>query len=271
MPYIDITTMRGMMPGVIASMLPDHSAVLAENCHFRYGVITPEHQMSEAEKTFAIKPKTIFHYRDDFWFAWTDVVDVIRSPVAQDSHGRIYYTDGRFPKVTDATIATKGDGNHPTSSYRLGIPAPTTAPVCTVQQGGDVSDDNPNDDETRFYTETFVSDYGEEGPPGPASLEVTLRTPGTAVQLTLSPVPLQNASIKRRRIYRSASGGGEADFLLVAELDASVLSYTDKIPGKNLGPSLATWDYLPPPENMTGLCLMANGIAAGFAGNEVMF
>ncbi|EIG6220123.1 hypothetical protein EK593_005285, partial [Shigella dysenteriae] len=162
-------------------------------------------------------------------------------------------------------------GNHPTSSYRLGIPAPTTAPVCTVQQGGDVSDDNPNDDETRFYTETFVSDYGEEGPPGPASLEVTLRTPGTAVQLTLAPVPLQNASIKRRRIYRSASGGGEADFLLVAELDASVLSYTDKIPAKNLGPSLATWDYLPPPENMTGLCLMANGIAAGFAGNEVMF
>ncbi|HAI0371414.1 TPA: hypothetical protein HIO27_005180 [Escherichia coli] len=57
----------------------------------------------------------------------------------------------------------------------------------------------------------------------------------------------------------------------MAELDASVLSYTDKIPGKNLGPSLATWDYLPPPENMTGLCLMANGIAAGFAGNEVMF
>ncbi|EKZ81067.1 hypothetical protein S91_00358, partial [Escherichia coli O104:H4 str. Ec12-0466] len=34
------------------------------------------------------------------------------------------------------------------------------------------------DDETRFYTETFVSDYGEEGPPGPASLEVTLRTSG---------------------------------------------------------------------------------------------
>lgn len=271
MPYIDITTMRGMMPGVIASMLPDNSAVLAENCHFRYGVITPEHEMSEVEKTFTIKPKTIFHYRDDFWFAWPDVVDVIRSPIAQDPHGRIYYTDGRFPKVTDATIATKGDGNHPTSSYRLGIPAPTTAPVCTVQQGGDVSDDNPNDDETRFYTETFVSDYGEEGPPGPASLEVTLRTPGTAVQLTLAPVPLQNASIKRRRIYRSASGGGEADFLLVAELDASVLSYTDKIPAKNLGPSLATWDYLPPPENMTGLCLMANGIAAGFAGNEVMF
>ncbi|EEV4658644.1 hypothetical protein BVM33_RS27595, partial [Escherichia coli] len=142
MPYIDITTMRGMMPRVVTSMLPEHSAVLAEDCHFRFGVITPERQISGVEKTFTIKPKTIFHYRDDFWFAWPDVVDVIRSPIAQDPHGRIYYTDGRFPKVTDATIATKGDGNHPTSSYRLGIPAPTTAPVCTVQQGGDVSDDN---------------------------------------------------------------------------------------------------------------------------------
>ncbi|EET6039227.1 hypothetical protein V8678_005542, partial [Escherichia coli] len=120
-------------------------------------------------------------------------------------------------------------------------------PVCTVQQSGDVSDDNPNDDETRFYTETFVSAYGEEGPPGPESLEVTVGIPDTPVQLTLSPVPLQDANINRRRIYRSASGGGEADFLLVAELDASVLSYTDKIPAKDLGPSLATWDYLPPP------------------------
>ncbi|HIE1976341.1 TPA: hypothetical protein ACXKGF_004386 [Escherichia coli] len=271
MPYIDITTMRGMMPRVITSMLPDHAAVLAEDCHFRFGVITPEYQISEVEKTFSIKPKTVFHYRDDFWFAWPDVVDVIRSPVAQDNYGRVYYTDGSFPKVTDATIATRGNGNLPTASYRLGIPAPTTAPVCTIHQASNLPDDNPNDDETRFYTETFVSSYGEEGPPGPASLEVTLRSPGTAVQMTLSPVPLQNSNIRRRRIYRSASGGGEADFLLVAELDAAVLNYTDKIPTKNLGPSLDTWDYLPPPDNMTGLCLMANGIAAGFAGNEVMF
>ncbi|HBC1012619.1 TPA: hypothetical protein IGZ65_004280 [Escherichia coli] len=271
MPFVDITSMRGMMPRVVTSMLPDNSAVLAEDCHFRFGVITPEFQKSDVEKTFQIKPKTIFHYRDDFWFAWTDVVDVIRTPVAQDNYGRIYYTDGRFPKVTDAGISTRGEGNFPSASYRLGIPAPTTAPVCIIQQSGAVSDDNPNDDETRFYTETFVSDYGEEGPPGPASPEVTLNIPGTAVQISLSPVPLQDANIRRRRIYRSASGGGDADFLLVAELDAAVLSYTDTIPTKNLGPSLDTWDYLPPPENMTGLCLMANGIAAGFAGNEVMF
>lgn len=271
MAYIDITSMRGMMPRIITSMLPDQAAVLAEDCHFRFGVITPEHRISAVEKTFSIQPATIFHYRDNVWFAWPEVVDVIRSPVAQDRYGRIYYTDGHFPKVTDATIATRGNGNFPAASYRLGIPAPTTAPVCTVLQESNQTDDNPNDDETRFYTETFVSAYGEEGPPGPASIEVTVRVQGTAVQISLSPVPLQNANIRRRRIYRSATGAGEADFLLVAELDAGVLSYTDKVPTANLGPSLDTWDYLPPPENMTGLCLMANGIAAGFAGNEVMF
>ncbi|CTW81102.1 Uncharacterised protein [Escherichia coli] len=55
MPYIDITTMRGMMPRVVTSMLPEHSAVLAEDCHFRFGVITPERQISGLEKTFTIK------------------------------------------------------------------------------------------------------------------------------------------------------------------------------------------------------------------------
>ncbi|MBW5831849.1 hypothetical protein H0I62_00005, partial [Yersinia enterocolitica] len=26
-------------------------------------------------KTFKLKPTTIFRYRDDYWFAWTDLVD----------------------------------------------------------------------------------------------------------------------------------------------------------------------------------------------------
>ncbi|ELI5295048.1 hypothetical protein RPW45_005369, partial [Escherichia coli] len=63
MPYIDITTMRGMMPRVVTSMLPEHSAVLAEDCHFRFGVITPERQISGVEKTFvtgSFKPSGLF-------------------------------------------------------------------------------------------------------------------------------------------------------------------------------------------------------------------
>ncbi|EHY7438147.1 hypothetical protein K4064_003428 [Salmonella enterica] len=271
MPYIDITTMRGEMPRIVSTMLPDSAATHSENCHFRYGVITPHQSDSPVVKQFAIRPRTLFRYHDDVWFAWTDIVDAVRSPVAQDPYGRVYYTDGHFPKVTSAQIATRGAGNYPAASFRLGIPAPDMPVECTVVVPDSPGDDDPTDDESRFYAETFVSAYGEEGPPGPVSLEVTIKYPGSAVDLTLQPPPLQNANITRRRIYRSASGGGEADFLLVAELDVSVLAYRDTLAAKELGPAMATWHYTMPPDNMTGLCLMANGIAAGFAGNEVMF
>ena len=56
-------------------------------------------------------------------FAWNKVVEAIRSPIAQDPYGRVYYTDGEYPKVTHAQIAT-GGSSKPTAWYRLGIPAP---------------------------------------------------------------------------------------------------------------------------------------------------
>ncbi|MGG6129348.1 hypothetical protein ACQSGE_23185 [Salmonella enterica] len=271
MPYIDITTMRGEMPRVLPHMLPDGFAVLASNCHFRFGVITPVNDDGKSSVTFAIKPETVFQYRQDKWFTWSGIVDAVRSPVAQDPYGRVYYTDGKYPKFTSAQIATSGKGPYPTTSYRLGVPAPESPIICTTLNPP-VSDeeDDPTDDETRFYTQTFVTAYGEEGPPGPESMEVTVKK-GGSVDLTMQPPPLQNSNITRRRIYRSVSGGGNADFLLVTELDAGVLSFHDDLQAEQLGPVLETEHYVMPPDNMTGLCMMANGIAAGFAGNEVMF
>ncbi|ECO0851925.1 hypothetical protein AA073_21780 [Salmonella enterica subsp. enterica serovar Newport] len=273
MPYIDITTMRGEMPRVLPHMLPDGFSVLSNNCHFRFGVITPVNDDEKSGVTFGIKPETIFQYRQDKWFTWSGIVDAVRSPVAQDPYGRVYYTDGKYPKFTSAQIATSGAGPYPANSYRLGVPAPGSAIMCTVLnpppvEGAD--EDDAKDDETRFYTQTFVTAYGEEGPPGPESMEVTVKK-GGSVNLTMQPPPLQNSNITRRRIYRSVSGGGNADFLLVTELDAGVLSFHDDLLAEQLGPVLETEHYVMPPDNMTGLCMMANGIAAGFAGNEVMF
>lgn len=288
MPAIDIVSMRGEMPRVLPHMLPDGYSALAQNCHFRFGVITPVSDDGKSSVTFGIKPETLFLYSRDKWFTWQGMVDAVRSPVAQDPYGRVYYTDGQYPKVTSAQIATSGGGPYPANSYRLGVPAPESAIMCTVynppvpvpDKTTDASDDNavpqqaqdddPTDDETRFYTCTFVTAYGEEGPPGPESLEQTIKKGGSA-DLTMQPPPLQHSNITRRRIYRSVSGGGNADFLLVTELDAGVLSFHDDLLAEQLGPALETWHYVMPPDNMLGLCMMANGIAAGFAGNEVMF
>ncbi|EAM6080467.1 hypothetical protein MSU25_000125 [Salmonella enterica] len=271
MPYIDITSMGGEMPRIIPTMLPEKSATLTENCHFRFGVVSPCTQESDVGEAFSINPRSIFHYRDNFWFAWPGITDAIRSPVAQDPYGRVYYTDGKFPKVTSAAVATKGSGNYPAAFFRLGIPAPTTAIMCVVNLPQNPGNDDPTDDETRYYAETYVTAYGEEGPPGPASGKVIVTYPGSSVDLSLQAPAIQNSNITRRRIYRSVSGDGKADFLLVTELDVGVLSYRDELSSDELGPAMQTWHYLPPPENMQGLCLMANGIAAGFAGNEVMF
>ncbi|ASD87167.1 hypothetical protein A3X38_16030 [Salmonella enterica subsp. enterica serovar Florida] len=287
MPAIDIVSMRGEMPRVLPHMLPDGYAALAQNCHFRFGVITPVSDDGKSGVTFDINPETLFLYSQNKWFTWQGMVDAVRSPVAQDPYGRVYYTDGQYPKVTSAQIATSGSGPYPANSYRLGVPAPESAITCTVynppvptpDKTTDASDNNaapqeqeddPTDNETRFYTCTFVTAYGEEGPPGPQSPELTVKKGGSA-DLTMQPPPLQHSNITRRRIYRSVSGGGNADFLLVTELDAGVLSFHDDLLAEQLGPALETWHYVMPPDNMLGLCMMANGIAAGFAGNEVMF
>lgn len=160
MSAIDITTMRGEMPRAVPHLLPEQAATVAKNCHFRHGVITPIMADVDGVKTFSLKPTTIFRYRDDYWFAWPDIVDAIRSPVAQDKYERVYFTDGKYPKVTSNEIATQGNGNFPAASFRLGIPAPSNAiEVTAITPPADHGDDDPTDDDTRFYVETYVTGY----------------------------------------------------------------------------------------------------------------
>lgn len=190
---------------------------------------------------------------------------------SRPAYGRVYYTDGLYPKVTMADIATSGS-NKPTAWYRLGVNAPDLAiNIGAITPPADSTDDDLTDDVTRFYIETYVTGSGEEGPPGPASNAVRIGIPGSTVALALSPPGSSDRNITHRRIYRSVSGGGVADFMLLVELPIAVGSYLDAKEDETLGPVLETYDYLPPPDAMRGLCLMANGIAAGFAGNELLF
>ncbi|MDA5495858.1 hypothetical protein PGS50_21760, partial [Yersinia intermedia] len=78
--------------------------------------------------------------------------------------------------------------NFPAVSFRLGIPALSNAiEVTAITPPADHGDDDPTDDDTRFYVETYVTGYGEEGPPGPVSQEVTIVYPGSTVDLALQP------------------------------------------------------------------------------------
>ncbi|ENU0907745.1 hypothetical protein OGW06_06190 [Citrobacter sp. Cf128] len=273
---IDITTMRGEIPRDADGLLPQSNSTYAENCHFDCGVITPLTADIDASIAFTFTPLVVFHYFDDYWFAWDHDVDVIRSPIAQDPYNRIYYTDGEYPKLTSADIALVGD-NLPSAYYRLGVPAPETAIGISAvtppndDDGNPVIDDDPTNDETRYYCETYVTAYGEEGPPGPASEDVEITAPGSSVTLSLAAPPAGNYNITRRRIYRTVTTTSDAEFLEVVELDIAVTSYVDSLTSDELTATLETEDYLMPPDNMIGLCTMNNGICVGFAGNEIMF
>lgn len=273
---IDITTMHGEIPRDADGLLPQSNSTYAENCYFDRGVITPLTADIDASIAFTFTPLTVFYYYDDYWFAWDHDVDVIRSPIAQDPYNRIYYTDGEYPKLTSADIALVGD-NLPSAYYRLGVPAPETAIGISAvtppndDDGNPVIDDDPTNDETRYYCETYVTSYGEEGPPGPASADVEITAPGSSVTLSLAALPAGNYNITRRRIYRTVTTTSDAEFLEVVELDIAETSYVDSLTSDELTATLETEDYLMPPDNMIGLCAMNNGISVGFAGNEIMF
>lgn len=271
MTAIDITVMQGMKPRVEPFLLPDNNSVLAKDCHFDSGVISPLKDDASTAIAFPFTPKTIFHYRENFWFAWDSDVDVIRSPVSQDDYGRVYYTDGLYPKVTTSDIATGGT-TKPTAYYRLGVPAPNNViSITAITPPSGATDSTSTNDETRYYIHTFVTATGEEGPPSGASGEATITIPSSSVTLSLPVVQANNNNITLRRIYRSATSDSSSGWYEVAELPIATTSYVDSLTSDQLGAVLATEDYLPPPDDMRGLCLMANGISAGFSGNTVLF
>ncbi|MFM5335763.1 hypothetical protein ACET97_04370 [Aeromonas enteropelogenes] len=271
MPLIDIVTMRGMVPRVADHLLPDEAATLAQDCHFDRGVVAPLMGDKPVGMTLPMVPVTLFHYYGEHWFTWDKLVEVMRSPIAQDQYNRVYFTDSDFPKLTYDTIAT-GGSTKPTSWYRLGVPAPATPPnMQSITPPSEAKDDDPTDDESRFYVETYVTAVGEEGAPGPASGKISITVPGSTVVVALSPVPTNNSNITRRRLYRSVAGGGIADFLLVADLPIATATHSDSKKEEELGPPLETFDYAMPPDAMRGICQMANGICAGFLDNAVLF
>lgn len=268
---IEIVPLRGMLPKLDEVLLPNEAAAKAEDCQFDRGLLAPLRASRPLGVTLPLVPRTLFRYTDTLWFAWDHPVAVMRSPIAQDAYQRVYYTDGVYPKVTYQAIAT-GSGPLPNAWYRLGVPAPTTPPVVAgITAPAGQQDDTPTDDETRYYTETYVSGLGEEGAPGPQSEHIVVRQPGSSVSVTLSPSPTTDSNVTHRHLYRSVTGGGAADFRRVAVLPLATTTYTDVLAADALGPALETYGYAMPPDELRGLCQMANGIAAGFAGHTVYF
>ncbi len=165
---------------------------------------------------------------------------------------------------------------HWLNSFSNGPPA--IAPAAAAGVGLSIYGDFLTNDvlETRAYVYTWVSEYGEEGPPSPPTLldgwSNGVRTIG------LWQPPPDDLGILRNltkvNIYRTVQGsGGSTVFFYVTTLDMGVDIYVDTITDDvvALNDVLTSTNWFPPPAGLQGMTVMQNGMIAGFTKNEIWF
>jgi hypothetical protein len=273
MTAISVKQFGGIKPIISARMLGANEAQTALNAKLVSGSLLPMKGATTLQALQSSNPATIFRYgtsstETNYWLEFAQDTDVMRSPIAQDQYDRLYWTNGSgVPRYApNSMILQAGSGAYPRASYQLGIPAPTTAPTLSSTTAPATSD-TP---ETRTYVTTYVSAYGEEGPPSPAANLVTIK-PDTSVTLTLPGNPSGSYNITLVRIYRSSAVGSSAQFQFVDEVPVANGSYTDSKLQSALGEVLPSTDWVAPPAGLKGLRLMANGAAVGFVGKTLYF
>lgn len=286
MTLIAIKEFDGEAPKVNPRQLPATMAQLAVNCKL-WATLEPFREVA-AVVTPTKYGANQSMYRlgqglaeTQFWLTWATDVNVVRGQIAGDTTERTYYTGDGVPKVTNASLATTGGTNYPDVSYSLGIPKPlgsliagvtgsaTLTPIVTNTSGttsGGVPTGLP---ESRIYVYTYVSAWGEESQPCPASAAVDV-LPGQSVTLSgFLVAPSGPYNIATKRIYRSNSGTFGTKFQFVAEIPVATTTYSDTLPGTGLGEILPSDTWAMPPTNLAGLIALPNGVMAGFDANEV--
>lgn len=165
-----------------------------------------------------------------------------------------------------AVVTTTAVGTSATIRVRTGD-YPNT-PTFTLQQAEGYADEDDTL-ETRVYAYTFVnkeSGFEFESAPSGASNSVDVRDEQTVSLSGFSSVP-SGYVITHKRIYRAVSGV----YLFVKELSAAAASFTDDVKPDELGEELPTLTWSAPPQTLSGLTNLPNGIMAGFSGRDVLF
>lgn len=203
------------------------------------------------------------------------------APEVDSTVGRLWTLDGRTGRV--ANIGAAGDtfdiiGVSGTGLGQTELTAEEKAAV-TIERF--LTD---QDMESRAYVFTYVTEFGEEGPPSPPSNIIDVPMTAASVEVQMSGVTQSYADeggdrayVNRIRIYRTASGE-RARYLFVAETSAPGAmegnwskTVTEDVPALDLGEPLASEQWYPPPVGMKGIHLMPNGFLVGWKGNTLYF
>lgn len=128
---------------------------------------------------------------------------------------------------------------------------------------------------SRAYVYTFVSEYGEEGPPSAPTVKTG--NVGETWNLTIpDPASAQSSgrAIAKKRVYRTITAlNGVATYYLVGEIAVGITAFADTyadddITGNN---ALESEGWTEPPASLKGWVAMPNGIIAAWKDNEIWF
>lgn len=279
MGTIKVGVFGGMIPAVDDQLIPDSAAVDAQNCWLYSGALNglPTPQVLKAltpgtQRAYRIpasytNPRYLF---DSTWLEFTNPdTDVIRAPVFGDTYDRYYWANSGTPPEYN-TRARIDNGDDP---WLLGVPEPATGMTVTPSGGSGST-------VSRSYVYTYVTAYGEEGPPSVPTLQSGKVDDTWALASIDAPASTDDGgvgddrNITHKRIYRTVtSSGGVATFFFVAEITAATVTYNDTALDSTItqNEQLQSTNWTGPPTDLQGFVVMPNGIVASWRSNEIWF
>ncbi|KMV28538.1 hypothetical protein AB733_22935 [Photobacterium swingsii] len=271
MPVINLMAFAGERPKQAPRSLPNEYSTKALDCDYPVGNLEPYKKPKVISEKLSSVNKTIFKYEDKWWFKWESDVDVVLSPIDNDPWGRVYFTSKQGLRVTNNQIFN-GKNDLPAASFPLGVPSPKNGVNgVVVPPTPKPAKDEAEDDETRFYVFTYVTEQGEESAQSPLSNQLEIKYPSSEVKITFPPQGKLPGNVTKRRLYRSGTGGGVSDFYKVGDYNLATLNIIDKLEESELGETLQSRSFEPPNKAMNFLTLMPNGILVGGYKNNVCF
>lgn len=274
MTAIRIDNFSGISPRYSNRLQPSNGAVRADNCKLLSGELRGLRETQILHDFGATTTKRAYRLPatvnapipisgSDFWVSFSDPnVDFVRTPVLNDSFERYYWTGDSTSHSGKPQYNTRARIQSASVSYVLGIPTPVAAPVVVPPAGTTL---------TRSYLYTFVSAYGEEGPPSAPTTATGISGTWALSGIDAAPPTPTDYNITTVRIYRTVAGTTETEYFHVADINIGTTTYNDSALDAVIAlnytlPSL-TWD--PPPATLKGIIPHPGGFLIGFTGRDL--
>jgi hypothetical protein len=287
MAKIQVNEFKGIMPKIANDKLPDGFGQTAADVKVASGELKAYRKSTPDVLLAGASYKSLLEYLEGGntnWVYYDLIVHWVRSPTANDTFERMYLTgadsvNGKYKAfVNDLQLA--GDFDFTTDFYYPGAPSPAAL----------VADNYTPGAVYRAYFWTYVSRYGEEGPPS-ALTEIVDYTAASSVDLNGFTAPVAadehldtviGSNAPAIRIYRTSTDGeGTAAFLLVEEIAVdntgpagtawAAYEYVDTVTDANLGAVCTSIFYDRAPDDLTNLRGHPGGFFVASKGNTLYF